>query len=83
MQKTLPTIVSTNDKANFLELAIPAQSSTDPATTPCDVSLQSGTAPVISGGVCPADLDGDGRCTVVDIQRIINYQSGLGCKVGS
>jgi hypothetical protein len=36
-------------------------------------------------GVSPcttADLDGNGTCNVIDVQRVVNASMGLGCKVG-
>ena len=69
------TITATTETSNFMELAIPAQTS---SSGPCAVDLNSEISAALANGTtangtCPADLDGDGRCTVIDIQRVLDY----------
>jgi hypothetical protein len=85
------TITNAEDNKNFTELVY-----TPPSTLPagaCDVNgdgfVNSADVDAATGGALgnkPAyagfDLDGDGRATVIEVQRVINASRGLGCRTG-
>jgi len=79
------TAQATSDKTNFSEVLIPSPN------FPCDLnndglvnSLDVGLAIQMALGsiACTADLDGNGTCEVVDMQRVANAALGQPCRVG-
>lgn len=82
----------------FTEVRIPrtpgvAFPTTPPPTqsSPCDINddgsvtdadIQLSISAAIGQSSCSADLDGDGKCTVVDTQRIVNSQGSGTCRTG-
>lgn len=77
----------------FTEINISTGSSTTPppATSPCDINSD-GSVNVTDVNMsrdaaigkvgCSGDLDGNGRCDVVDTQRVVNASLGGACKTG-
>jgi hypothetical protein len=81
-------------QASFTEVQIPSTGSTvQPPTTfsPCDVNqdgvinstdVQLEIQSALGTAACTADLDGNGACDVVDVQRIITASQGGSCRTG-
>lgn len=78
----------------FTEIAIPAMNSTGPAPAPsaCDVNgdgvvndvdVARAVDAALGKTACTADLDSNGRCDVVDVQRVVNVTQGSACRVGN
>ena len=74
----------------FTEIYIPAMNSASSGPT-CDVNgngvvnnadVTAETNMALGNAACTNDLDGDGTCTVVDVQRVINASIGSGCRIG-
>jgi hypothetical protein len=62
-----------------------------PVTSGCDVNkdgsvnqtdVNSALDQALGKASCSTDLDGDGQCTVVDVQRVINASLGQSCRAG-
>jgi hypothetical protein len=81
-------LIATSDKTNFSEIYLPALSS-GLNFTPCDVNYD-GVVDSVDVGIsldqslakrpCANDLNGDGQCNVIDLQRVINTSSGGSCQ---
>jgi len=84
------TIVATDDTRNFAEISLDASAtSSGGPPSPCDVnhdgvvnSLDVAQAVDASIGkrACDTDVDNDGKCDVVDVQRITNAANGGPCR---
>lgn len=86
--------IQPSGQSAFTEIHIPALNSTSTSTSysPCDVN-KDGTvnttdvsqeeSAVLGTASCQTDLDGDGACNIVDLQRIINASQGQTCRVGN
>ncbi len=77
----------------FTEVYLPAMNGTTapPPASPCDVNsdgavnvtdINLSRDAAIGKTACNKDLDGNGRCDVVDTQRIVNASLGGACKTG-
>lgn len=82
------TITSNEDKRNFAEVVFSPTSSVS-LFSPCDVNKDgvvnaTDVSLAVSSSLgtrsCDCDLDGDGACTVVDVQRIVVAASGGTCR---
>jgi hypothetical protein len=76
-------------QSNFTEISIPPTSSGtisscdltgDGIVTAADVDAAKNAA--LGQTACKADLDQNGRCDVVDVQRVINASLGGACRLG-
>jgi hypothetical protein len=83
------TAVATSETSNFAEIQFPG---TVTAPNPCDingdgivntidVSLMVDQA--LGRTACANDIDVDGKCDVVDVQRVIDAANGAACRTGS
>jgi|tagenome__1003787_1003787.scaffolds.fasta_scaffold20989788_3 hypothetical protein len=61
------------------------------ASSPCDLNrdgavnsadVSQSTQELLGSRSCSGDLDGNGRCDVVDLQRIVNASNGGNCRTG-
>jgi hypothetical protein len=77
---------------NFSEIFIPPMDSPSSSFSPCDLnqdgvvnSLDVNLAlnAALGTGACIDDLDGDGRCDIVDLQRVVNASNGQVCRMGT
>jgi len=68
-----------------------AGSATQPPPNPCDTNgdgsvnqpdIDSSVSQALGTAACKTDLDANGRCDVVDVQRVINAVMGHACRVG-
>ncbi len=85
------TATAASNTKNFAEFVVGTAAS-NPSTTPCDVNrdgkvdsndVNISLSSALGTGSCVADLDGNGRCDVVDLQRVINASlSGGSCRTG-
>ena len=75
----------------FTEVYIPALNSSAAPANPCDINgdgvVNATDVPLavnaaLGKAACTADLDGNGRCDIVDGQRVINASQGSACRVG-
>jgi beta-glucanase (GH16 family) len=64
---------------------------TPPPASPCDINGDGSVTPadanllmtqLLSPTGCTTDLNGDGKCNVVDLQRAINAANGQTCRLG-
>jgi hypothetical protein len=90
------TATSLNNTNGFTEVLLGDSTGTSPAPPPtssstCDFNgdgvlnsadYDAAVSAALGKQSCPADLDGDGICTVVEVQRVVNAISGGGCRVG-
>jgi hypothetical protein len=82
------SLVAVSDTSNFSEIHLPALSG-GLNFTPCDVNYD-GVVNSLDVGIsknellavlpCANDLNGDGQCNVVKLQRVIDASSGGACK---
>jgi hypothetical protein len=75
-------MTATSNTANFAEVAISSlcDLNSDGVYNSIDVSLEINQALGLSG--CQNDIDGDGICTVVDVQRVVDAGNTGVCRVG-
>ncbi len=85
------TVTATSETKNFAEFVVGTPSSTPAPISPCDINSDGvvnvtdnslGVQAAVGAASCVADLDGNGRCDVVDSQRVINASLGQTCRVG-
>jgi hypothetical protein len=76
------TMTATSNTKNFAEVVISSlcDLNSDGVYNAIDVSLETNEALGLSG--CQNDIDGDGRCSVADVQRVINAANTGVCRVG-
>jgi len=88
------TMTATSNTQNFSEILIgpgtgggggggsfsPCDLNQDGVTNSADFALSQSQA--LGQSACTGDLNGDGLCTVVDVQRVANAANGGACKVG-
>jgi hypothetical protein len=88
-QPVLYVAIRPRGQTTFTEVAIPAMNSGAPGcdingdgvTTGADVTLATDAA--LGKTSCTADLDGNGRCNVIDVQRVANAALGGSCRTGN
>jgi hypothetical protein len=79
--------------SNFTEFKITSAPgvTSAPTTSSCDVNkdgtvnsadVSLATDQALGKAACTSDLDGNGVCNVVDVQRVINASLGQSCRVG-
>jgi hypothetical protein len=77
----------------FTEIFIPAMNlgGGSPAAPPCDLNgdtivnnsdVTMAKNAVLGQAACAADLDGDGKCTIIEVQRVVNASQGSSCRTG-
>lgn len=89
--------IQPSGQSSFTEIHLPALNSSPTAPPPTsanacdvnkdgvvndtDVSLE--TSAVLGASACQADLDGNGTCNIIDLQRVINASLGQACRTGN
>jgi hypothetical protein len=78
-------------QTDFTEVEIRSSGSTAPPPSPCDSNSDGtlssadadyATEAALGQRSCTTDLDDNGRCDVIDVQRVINAVTGQSCRVG-
>jgi len=83
--------VQPQGNSNFSEIFIPPMDSPSSSFSPCDLNQDGVTNSLdvtlalnaaIGVGACVDDLQGNGRCDVIDLQRVVNASNGQTCRTG-